>query len=147
MVSFHEEFSRIALERGWLRFFVLWLNGKPVASLYGFTYGGKFYFFQTAFDPSYKKHNVGEIILAQAIKSAIEEGVREYDMLRGEEAYKLHWCNGVRELGRMELYPPTVAGALCCGLVGAMRATRKADKRMLPEFLANRLAAKLAASA
>lgn len=147
ILSFHEEFSRLALERGWLRLFVLWLDGKPAASLYGFTYGRRFYFFQSTFDPAYSKHSVGKIILGLAIKSAIEEGVQEYDMLRGEEPYKLHWSNGVHELGRMELYPPTVAGALCCGLVGAMRATRKAAKYILRDFLANRLADKLATSA
>ena len=52
-----------------------------------------------------------------------------------------------QKLGRMEVYPPTVTGALCCGLVGAVRATKKAAKRILPDLLANRLAARLAASA
>src|SRR5213594_1006368 len=35
VASFHEEFARVALARGWLRLFVLRLNGKPAASLYG----------------------------------------------------------------------------------------------------------------
>jgi CelD/BcsL family acetyltransferase involved in cellulose biosynthesis len=35
LVGFHQEFSQVALDRGWLRLYVLRLNGKPAASLYG----------------------------------------------------------------------------------------------------------------
>src|SRR2546430_6136020 len=31
LVAFHDEVSRLTLERGWLRLFVLWLDGQPVA--------------------------------------------------------------------------------------------------------------------
>lgn len=33
---FHEEFSRLSLQRGWLRLFVLWLDNRPAAAIYGF---------------------------------------------------------------------------------------------------------------
>jgi CelD/BcsL family acetyltransferase involved in cellulose biosynthesis len=46
------------------------------------------------------------------IRSAIEEGAREYDLLHGDEDYKFLWSNRTRELARLELYPPTAAGLL-----------------------------------
>ena len=46
-----------------------------------------------------------------AIKSAIEEGVQDYDLLHGDERYKFLWARDERELVRLELYPPRVRGA------------------------------------
>src|SRR5262249_12792405 len=54
-VSFHEDITRLACARGWLRFFTLSLDDEPVAALYGFRYGRVFYFYQSGFDPAYAK--------------------------------------------------------------------------------------------
>ena len=56
-----------------------------------------------------------------AIRSAIEEGVEEYDMLPGDEQYKFLWTRGARELGRVELYPLRLRGAVCKATVGLSR--------------------------
>jgi CelD/BcsL family acetyltransferase involved in cellulose biosynthesis len=106
LVSFHQDFSRVALDLGWLRLYVLRLNGQPAASLYGFLYDRTFYFYQSGFDPGYSRYGVGLVAMGLAIKSAIEEGAEEYDLLHGDEDYKAHWSRERRELGRLELYPP-----------------------------------------
>jgi CelD/BcsL family acetyltransferase involved in cellulose biosynthesis len=74
LLSFHEELSRLALQRGWLRLFVLRLDGNPAACLYGFRYGRSFYFYQSGFDPAYAKYSVGVVTIGLTIKHAIEEG-------------------------------------------------------------------------
>lgn len=140
LVSFHEEVSRLALERDWLRLFVLRLDGKPAAALYGFKYRRTFYFYQSGFDPVYGKHGVGLVIMGLAIKSAIEEGAEEYDLLHGDEPYKFHWARAARELGRLELYPPGARGMLYKGTHEISRVTRKMVRRLLPKTLADRIA-------
>ncbi len=105
LVAFHDELSRLALRRGWLRLYVLRLDGRPVAALYGFNYHNTFYFYQSGFDPGYGRHSVGLVIMGLAIKSAIEEGLRVYDFLRGDESYKMLWTRDERELVRLGLYP------------------------------------------
>ena len=112
LIAFHEELSRLALEQGWLRLYVLHLNGKPAAALYGFLYNGVFYFYQSGFDPELREHSIGLITMGLAIKSAIEEGAKTYDFLRGDESYKSLWTRAERELVRLELYPPGERGAL-----------------------------------
>jgi CelD/BcsL family acetyltransferase involved in cellulose biosynthesis len=139
LVSLHDELSRLALEQGWLRLFVLWLDGKPAAALYGFSYHGVFYYFQAGFDPIYGKHSVGLVTMGLAIKSAIEEGVEEYDLLHGDEPYKFHWARAARELGRLELYPPGARGLLYKGALEVSRATRRMARRVLPKTLADRI--------
>jgi hypothetical protein len=75
-----------------------------------------------------------------AIKSAIEDGAGEYDLLHGREAYKFHWTKEVRELDRLEIYPPDVL-ALAMKQVDAMgRAARSGARRILPKTVVDRIA-------
>lgn len=141
LLSFHQELGRLALERGWLRLFVLWLDGRAAASLYGFMYHHTFYFFQSGLDPVYAKHSVGLVTMGLAIKSAIEEGAEEYDLLHGDEPYKSLWAHDVREIGRLELYPPSAAGLLHKQLSGLGRIARKVGWSLLPKPMADRIAA------
>lgn len=137
LVAFHEDFSRLALERGWLRLYVMRLGEKPVAALYGFRYGHAFCFYQTGFDPAYSRHGVGQVMLGLSIKDAIEDGASEYDMLHGDERYKFDWTHQVRELGRLELYPPSARGWLCRRGVALDRAARRTARRLLPRVVAD----------
>lgn len=132
LVEFHRELSQIALERGWLRLYVLRLNGKPAAALYGFLYHRTFYFYQSGFDAAYDKYSVGLVTMGLAIQRAIEEGAEEFDLLHGNEEYKSHWSDRSRELGRLELYPPGTLGWMCKSSVELELASRKMARRVLP---------------
>jgi len=113
LVAFHEEFSGLALRRGWLRLFVLTVDDQPVAALYGLRYRDTFHFYQSGFDPAWRRHSVGLVTMALAIRHAIGEGATTFDFLRGDEPYKSLWTHTHRELVRIDLFPPTVRGALC----------------------------------
>ena len=131
LVAFHSEFSQIALQLGWLRLYVLRLNQEPVAGLYGFLYGRTFYFYQSGFDPAYRKQSVGLVSMGLSIKNAIEDGAEEYDLLHGSEEYKSHWSRHSRELGRLELYPPGNLGRICRRSVELERVSRRIARRIL----------------
>jgi CelD/BcsL family acetyltransferase involved in cellulose biosynthesis len=135
LVEFHRELSQIALTRGWLRLYVLRLDGKPAAGLYGFLYHRTFYFYQSGFDAAYDKYSVGLVTMGLAIQRAIEEGAEEFDLLHGDEPYKSHWSNGVRELGRLELYPPGSLGWMFRSSVELERASRGLARQLLPRIL------------
>ena len=106
----HRELSALALARGWLRLYILWLDRRPAAALYGFRYGRTFLFYQAGFDREFTRWSVGLVAMGLAIRAAIEEGAHEFDLLHGEEAYKSLWASSARELERIELFPPTAAG-------------------------------------
>jgi len=131
VITFHREFARLAAAEGWLRILVLWLNGKPAASLYGLRYGPTFYFYQSGFDPAFSKHSVGVATMGLAIKTAIEEGALEYDFLHGDEEYKFHWARATRDLGRMEVFPPQARARLFRHAIHMNRAARRMARRVL----------------
>ena len=141
MQAFHDSFSRTALERGWLRLFILRLDGRPVGALYGFLYGCRFYFYQSGFDPAYRQHSIGLVTMGLAIKRAVTEGVEDYDLLHGTETYKALWASESHELVRLQLFPPSVGGILCREAVALDDRAKSAARRVLPPSLLNRMVA------
>jgi CelD/BcsL family acetyltransferase involved in cellulose biosynthesis len=139
LLAFHDEMSRLALERGWLRLFVLRLDGKPAAVLYGYRYGRTFYFYQSGFDPALAKESVGLVTMGLTIRHAITEGAAEYDLLHGVEPYKLHWVPEVRELAHFELFPPGARGAVCRGIAMASGRIRRGARHLLGDAIAERI--------
>jgi len=134
LISFHEEFSRIALQRGWLRLFVLHVDGKPAAAVYGFLRNGKFYFYQSGFEPAFRNSSVGLVALALTIRQAIEEKASEFDFLHGNEEYKFRWARDSRDLKCIDFYPQTLAGSLAMQWNQAARATRRMARYVIPRW-------------
>jgi len=138
-LAFHDAFTRTALERGWLRLFLLRVNGRPVGALYGFRRGPRFYFYQSGYDPAWRKHSVGLVTMGLAIKQALAEGAEEYDLLHGTEAYKFRWAKETRELSRVHLFPPSWRGWLYRASLEAESQGKHAARRWLPQTILDRL--------
>ena len=138
-IAFHDRFSALALERGWLRLFLLKLDGLPVASLYGLRYRDVFSFYQSGFDPAYARHSVGLVTMGWSIRAALEEGAAEFDFLHGEETYKSLWTRKRRALGRLEIYPPRPAGAFARRMDDAHRGARRLARALLSGGTADRI--------
>jgi len=90
--SFHRSFAACALERGWLRLWFLELDGAPAAVWYGFRFSGVESYYQAARDARFDEESVGSILLGHTIRSAADDGMREYRFLRGAEAYKYRFA-------------------------------------------------------
>jgi len=110
VLSFHREIAQLQLADSRLRIYRLELDGVAVASLYGFLVSGKFYFYQSGFDPDYSQYSVGLIVLAYSIQESIKEGASEYDLLHGNERYKYLWANNERVLERVFAFSPDAVG-------------------------------------
>jgi CelD/BcsL family acetyltransferase involved in cellulose biosynthesis len=129
--AFHQDATRQALERGWLRMYVLRLNGAPAAVMYGFAYNRRFYFYQHGFDDQYKQHSVGLALMGLTIRSAIEEGHEEFDMLWGVESYKGLWAHDARQLRQIHLFPAHLGGAMHRHAIQARKHLGRLARRVL----------------
>jgi CelD/BcsL family acetyltransferase involved in cellulose biosynthesis len=118
--AFHRDFAALALERGWLRLWLAEVDGAPVAAWYGLRFAGCECFYQSGRDPAWDEHSVGFVLLAHTIRSAFEDGMREYRFLRGGDAYKDRFADGdpgveTALVGRGSLGRPAVAAAAAIG--------------------------------
>jgi CelD/BcsL family acetyltransferase involved in cellulose biosynthesis len=82
--------ARLATQRSF-QLALLRVDGIEVAGEFSFLYRGTFYAYNSCHDPAWERENVGSILRGQVISRAIMTGYREYDFLRGEEAYKYRW--------------------------------------------------------
>jgi CelD/BcsL family acetyltransferase involved in cellulose biosynthesis len=109
--AMHLDFARLALERGWLRLWTLELDGRAAAAWLGFRFGGAEWYYQAGRDPELEREAVGFVLMAHTIREALNDGVDEYRLLLGGEAYKdrfatadpgldtVVWARGVRGRG------------------------------------------------
>lgn len=94
--EFHHRFALVALERSWLRLFSLEIGSAVAAVLYCLRFGPRVFYFQSGFDLAWSRFGPGRLLMAEAIRSAIEEGATEFDFLRGTERHKLFWHPEIR---------------------------------------------------
>lgn len=150
-----EEFHRDAVAElarsGLLRLYTLSCARRPVASVYGVVYRGKFLYYQSGYDPLWASRSVGLVLLARTVKDAFAEGLGEFDFLRGDEAYKAQWKRAERWIVRVQLFRglrglsaraaaqatgsvrAAVKSALPAGALEAARRARRVLRAPLPE--------------
>jgi CelD/BcsL family acetyltransferase involved in cellulose biosynthesis len=128
--AFHREFSRSALARGWLRLWILELDGRAAAAWYGFRYGGVEWYYQSGRDPALDAESVGFVLMSHTIRAAIEDGMREYRFLLGDERYKGRFTGD--DPGEVTVVAPTrPLGSLALRAALARRRSRRVLSRLI----------------
>src|SRR5207247_1542135 len=88
-LRFHDQIMRELANRGALELLILRARSEPIAALYSMVWQGKVYAYQTG-----RRANVpsgiraGGVLLALAIRRAIDHGRREFDLLADDAFYK-----------------------------------------------------------
>jgi CelD/BcsL family acetyltransferase involved in cellulose biosynthesis len=130
--AFQDEATRRALDRGWLRMYVLRLDDEIAAVMYGLLYGRTFYFYQHGFDDRFSRHSIGLVLMAHTVRAAIDNGAATFDLLWGTEAYKSLWAREHNTLRRIHLFPPHAAGMIHRRVLEARRRLGRLARRVLP---------------
>jgi Acetyltransferase (GNAT) domain len=122
---FHLRVAKDFLAKGMLFLRSFTLDGKPVASFYGFQYGGKLYYYLLGarVNPA-KRVKTGTAVLGYCIEEAIAGGCREFDFLRGSEEYKYRWTSTERRNPRFRFYNRTGKALVFLVLGTTYRRTR-----------------------
>jgi CelD/BcsL family acetyltransferase involved in cellulose biosynthesis len=127
--AFHADFAAAIQQQGWLRLAFLELDEEPVAAWYGWRIGDRFAYCQAGFDPAWAERSVGFVLFSETIRRAADEGAAEYDMLLGDEPFKLRFADLERPACTV-LFAPRFSRARLLGVV----ATRlRTGSKRLPE--------------
>jgi CelD/BcsL family acetyltransferase involved in cellulose biosynthesis len=106
-LRFHDRMMERLLERGALELCWLSVRGEPVAALYAMVWDGKVSAYQLGRKPHLPtKLRPGYVIMAYAIRAAIEAGRRELDFLADECLYKNQLALVTRRLVRLRAARP-----------------------------------------
>jgi CelD/BcsL family acetyltransferase involved in cellulose biosynthesis len=89
--DYHREVIDNFLRVGQLRLQGVFLDGRPAAIVYELIGGGAIYFYQSGIETDLLDERPGWLGTISSLRSAIAEGFRTFDFMRGDEAYKASW--------------------------------------------------------
>ena len=89
--SYHREVMERFFALGRLRLQYVLLEGQPIAIEYDLIGGNAIYFYQSGIEPTVLDERPGWMGTIGSLRSAIEQGYRTFDFMRGDEAYKSSW--------------------------------------------------------
>ncbi len=111
-IGFHREAIERCHRNGWIRLYRMEAGGKAAAVLYCYRYRDEVLYFQSGFDPQLEEFSLGQVLMGFAIESAIGEGARVFDLLKGDHPYKSSWSNDVRSTFDLVAYNTSALGRL-----------------------------------
>jgi CelD/BcsL family acetyltransferase involved in cellulose biosynthesis len=129
--AFHLDATDRLQKSGILRLFTLHLNDDLAGVMYGMSFRDRFYFYQHGYDARFQSHGIGRAVLDMSIRAAIDEGLAEFDLLYGGEAYKSAWTSEKRSLARLEVFPAGLGGRVHRRVVEAERTLRAFARRVI----------------
>jgi CelD/BcsL family acetyltransferase involved in cellulose biosynthesis len=88
IATFFRRVAHAFMPLGWLRLHFLEVGGRAIAATFGFQLDGRFYLYNSAYEPDAHRLSPGFVLVAELVKAAIAEGLEFFDFLRGPERYK-----------------------------------------------------------
>jgi CelD/BcsL family acetyltransferase involved in cellulose biosynthesis len=88
IATFFERVAHAFGPIGWLRMDFLEIGDRPIASSFGFELDGRFYLYNSAYEPDLGRLSPGLVLVSELVKGAIASDTRVFDFLRGPERYK-----------------------------------------------------------
>jgi CelD/BcsL family acetyltransferase involved in cellulose biosynthesis len=91
--EFHKKLAFLAATDRLLRGYVLFLNGQPIAHIFGLRVGQTFFDLKESYNEAYGENSPGAVLKAHAIQDLISENVRFWDFVGPAEFHKLRWTS------------------------------------------------------
>jgi len=107
---FHYDIASEFIKRNWLKLYFLSLDGESVASLYTFKYKNNLFYYQSGLNPDWNEWGLGTALFGHAIKESINDGLKEFHYLRGNEAYKSKWTKKAKATKNITLLKKNFIG-------------------------------------
>jgi CelD/BcsL family acetyltransferase involved in cellulose biosynthesis len=128
MAQFFRELTVHASARGWLRLWIMRLDGLPVATEYQLEADGRVHALRADIDSAVPDDLSPGTYLSTEIVRALfgRETAYEYDMGPGDNEYKSRWACASHELGCLRVFRPGTYGTLLYTVEsGALAAARR----------------------
>jgi len=97
---------------GLLRLVLAWNEDRPVAAQFAAVDEDSWSFYQSGMDPDARDLRPGACVFVHTIRESIRSQRKLYDLMRGDEAYKLRWRATERPTKRIRIYSPSAVGQL-----------------------------------
>lgn len=106
MIAYYRALVLALASRGWAHAATLTHNGHRFAVALGFLFKGRYYYYMPSFMPAYRKFSPGNMLIKYLLVTFYAgSAIKIFDLLRGDEAYKMMWSNEKVGLFRFKIFP------------------------------------------
>jgi CelD/BcsL family acetyltransferase involved in cellulose biosynthesis len=105
--------------RGKVRLYTVWFGGVPGGALLAFQDLTRICFYSCGFDEEFKKFQPVKVLIARAIQDGISLGLKEFNLMKGDEPYKEVWGNDVQPMTRLVIAKKNIRGYLALWVLTA----------------------------
>jgi CelD/BcsL family acetyltransferase involved in cellulose biosynthesis len=97
--------AKVAFDKGWLQLVFLTLDGNKAAANMSFLFNNRLWLYNSGWDWDFRDYSPGWVLLANLIEWAVENGIEEFDFMRGDEPYKYKFGGIDRHIYRAMVTP------------------------------------------
>ncbi len=108
--DFYRVLARRAALRGWLRVWIMQIDGRDVAYDYILDYGGTVASLKTSYDDTYRAYSPGNLLSWHEFQHFFEIGKKQIALLWGDLTTKQRWAPAVERHYEMFLFPASARG-------------------------------------
>jgi CelD/BcsL family acetyltransferase involved in cellulose biosynthesis len=130
--DFYYRVATAFLQRGWLEFWRLELNGETIGAQFCFRYNDTVSLLQEGFHPKYAAEKIGNALKAHFLEEMIRTGARRYDFLGGADQYKSKFGAHQKSYINLFIAGPSKLGRLYLQVQKQKRGLKEWLKRNLP---------------
>lgn len=92
-------------DAGWLQLAFFTLDGEKAAAYLSFNYNNRIWCYNSGWEWDYRDFSPGWVLLAYLLEWANDNGIEEFDFMRGDEPYKYKFGGIDRHIYRVTLTP------------------------------------------
>jgi len=134
----NRESTRVHLEnvarKGWLRGYVLYARGAPVAYMVGYLYRSTYYSESIGYDPNWAEWSVGNVLHLHVVRDLMERATEWFDFMYGDNSNKERLSSDSRTEGNFYLLPRTYGWTVYVSAHRAFDATTSSMNAVLDHF-------------
>jgi CelD/BcsL family acetyltransferase involved in cellulose biosynthesis len=129
--SFYESLAAWAADNGWLRLWLLRLDGRAIAFALDLAAENVYYGLKVGYDPEFARFSPGMILQHETVRYAFDHELERFEFLGADEPYKLNWTKTCRDRLAVRVYPRGLRGTSAWfGRAVARPAVRKLRARI-----------------
>ncbi len=95
--------AQTAFNEGWLQLAFFTLDGGKAAANMSFIFNDRLWLYNSGWDWDFREFSPGWVLLANLIQWAVEQGINEFDFMRGDEDYKYKFGGIDRQIFRVAI--------------------------------------------
>ena len=117
LTTFYRDLALQCARSGWLRIYLLQLDSRPIAHVFGVVFDGQLYALKTSYRQEYHHLSPGAVLFGYVVEDGFAQGYRLLDFLGDKSRWKNEMATGSRQHVNMCVFSASMPKCRFCRLL------------------------------